>query len=892
MIVHDLSGVWPCRTGEGSSLVRLPGTLDESGVGHADLVAAPWHPDESLNDALAGADVIATRFTRRFTYEGAAVFTRTLTYAPPEGKRVFLQAERSRHLTLAVNGQVVQPLDPANLSSPYVFELTGLLTGKDEIALTCDNSYPGWPREDIVFSSAATDETQTNWNGVIGTLCLREEEPVFIRSLLAYPHGNLLDVCAEICADRAWQAEISLASDALAAPAKTHAGGQEGVTLVWLRDLPLAQNVRRWDEDEGNLYALTASFLGQEKTVSFGVRDFGAKDGHLTLNGRKIFLRGEANCAVFPETGHWPMTVSEWRAILSTYRGYGVNCVRFHSHCPPEAAFAAADEMGMLMQPELSHWNPRAAFQSPESRAHYRAELCGILRMLANHPSFVMLSLGNELHMGEGGQAFADSLLALARQTDPTRLYASGSNNHYGAKGENPADDFYSSFCYCEHGLRATSSPMVGWLNERYPDLRTDYAPAIREIRRHTDQPVISFEVGQYEVLPDFTQLEDFRGVTLPQNLRLIARKVEAAGLMPRWKNYVEATGELSLLCYRAEVEAALRTQGLSGISLLGLQDFPGQGTALVGMLCSHLKPKPYAFARPERFARFFTGVLPLVLLPRMTFTVRETLTADVRMANYGKRDLRGTPVWSLTGENLALRGTLPETNAARGGLTDLGTLRIPLADIQKASRLTLAISLCGHENSYSVWVYPDAAPVCPPNVHECRKLTDEALAVLQRGGTVYLAPDSTEEALPHSIKGQFSTDFWSVGTFPAQPGGMGQLIDTSHPIFKHFPTDSHTDWQWWPMASQRAVILPEELKDIRPIVTLMDSYAYLRPMAQMLECRVGKGRLLFSSLGLHNLMQYPEARALQRAIYGYLRSDCPWPAQEISLKEAVRFCG
>ena len=100
---------------------------------------------------------------------------------------------------------------------------------------------------------------------------------------------------------------------------------------------------------------------GSTRTVRFGVRDFRAEGGVLTLNGRRIFLRSEANCAVFPEEGHPPMTVERWREVLAVYRSYGVNCMRFHSHIPPEAAFAAADEMGMLMQPELSHWNPETA---------------------------------------------------------------------------------------------------------------------------------------------------------------------------------------------------------------------------------------------------------------------------------------------------------------------------------------------------------------------------------------------------------------------------------------------------------------------------------------------------------------------------------------------------
>ena len=886
MNAFDLSGTWRCETGEGCAPAQLPGTLDTNGIGHADLTAAPWHPDENVNDALASQDVIATRLTRRHTYEGAAVFTRALSFVPPVGKRVFLFCERTRRLSLRVNGQEVPPFLPASLSTPVLFELTGLLTGRDELALTCDNRYPGWPHDDIVFSSAATDETQTNWNGVIGELSLRVEEPVFIHALRVYPRGDALDVWLEISADRAFQTDVTVISDALAAPVSITAQGGPGFSSVALRGLPLRADVRRWDEGEGNLYALSASLGGVAKTVFFGVRTCCAQNGRFVLNGRPLFLRGETNCAVFPETGHPPTDVASWRHILAVYQSYGVNCVRFHSHCPPEAAFIAADETGMLMQPELSHWNPRNAFSSPESRAYYRAELEGVLCMLANHPSFVMLTLGNELHMNEDGQAFADSLLALARSIDPTRLYAAGSNNHYGAKGPNPADDFYAACCCRAHALRATSSPMTGWLNERCPDLRTDYAPAMRAIRAVSDQPVLSFEVGQYEVLPDFDELAAFRGVTRPDNLRLIRSRVEAASLLPRWRTYVEATGELALRCYRAEVEAALRTEGLSGLFLLGLQDFPGQGTALVGMMDSHLSPKPYAFAQPERFARFFTAVLPLVLLPCLTYTAGETLAADVRMANYGRQALEGVPVWTLEGGGVSLRGTLPCAHAACGAATDLGSISVPLDGIKKAARLTLTVSLCGHENSYDLWVYPDEPAVCPERVYECRTLDARALQVLQRGGRVFLAPDSTQEALPHSIRGQFSTDFWSVGTFPAQAGGMGLLIDAAHPVFASFPTDAHTDFQWWPMASRRAVILPEALQSLRPIVTLMDSYAYLRPMAQLLECRCGGGRLLFSSLGLHHLTQYPEARALLFSIYRYMGSEAFAPAQEAPVEE------
>ena len=372
-------------------------------------------------------------------------------------------------------------------------------------------------------------------------------------------------------------------------------------------------------------------------------------------------------------------------------------------------------------------------------------------------------------------------------------------------------------------------------------------------------------------MLPDFGEIAKYKGVTSPDNLRQMQNKMRRNGLEKEWARMVEATGESSLLCYRAEAEAALRTEGYSGISLLGLQDFPGQGTALVGMMDAHFEAKPYDFAKPERFAAFFRDALPLVLLEKYTYTAGESCKAQVKMANYGKRDLSGSLAWTLRGEDYERHGTLPQTTAPAGGLTGLGELDILLDGIIKPIKLTLTAEFCGIENTYPIWVYPEERPVCPDGVYECRAIDETAERILKEGGAVYLAPDSTAEALPNSIQAQFSPDFWSVCTFPHQAGGMGQLIDARHPIFRDFPTESYSEWQWWPMAVQRAMILPER---IDCIIAEMDSCVLLRPMAKLFECRCGNGRLLVSSLGLHQLTQYPEARALQAAIYRYLASD------------------
>ena len=946
----SLAGIWRATVDGFAGDIPIPGTLDEAGIGHRDA------------GGKETGEAIVTRLTRRFTFEGEARLSRTLDFELPGNVRAFVDVERARCLRLFIDGREVAPFEPPTLSTTQVFEVTGRVHRGAELVLLSDNSYPGLPRADILNASAATDETQTNWNGLLGEVALRTEGPVFIRALRVYPRDEVLDVRVDLSAARAYRGSLHITSDALAREAAVPVDVPPGEHEIKAR-LPIVGDVPRWDIGDGQLCEMAAvlrreasplgrceaSPLGEgvePKKVRFGLRRFGDDGtGRLALNGRRVFLRGETNCAVFPETGHPPMTVEAWLEMLETYRAYGVNLVRFHSWCPPEAAFEAADRLGMLMQPELSHWNPRDALESEAAWAYYRRELLQILREYANHPSFVMLTLGNELAAGDLGHRRMDELLALAREADDTRLYANGSNVHYGERGcdaklvlqgdaklvlqgdaklvlqgdaklvlqgdakpvlqGEPRSDFYTASTYFGAPLRGTMSGteasgggLGGHINGQYPSARINYDDVMARLRQAYAGPVFGFEVGQYEVLPDFDELEDFRGVTDPANLRRAQARVDECGLTPIWKDCVEATGELALLCYRAEVEAVLRTPGMSGLVLLGLQDFPGQGTALVGMLNSHLRPKPYGFARPERFAAFFRDELPLALLERYTWLNRETLHAEVAVANYGVGDLRGPVRWRLHGEGFDRAGVLATAVFPRGELTPAGTLEVALASIRQPTRLDLTLEVGDTANRYPVWVYdaklvlqgPDERVPCPEGVVVARSL-DQALPALAAGARVFLDPPA--DAPLRAVPCHFSTDFWSVGTFPCQSGTMGQYIDAAHPVFRReacsgayqashggrlpplrgrgFPTEKHTNWQWWPMANRPAVPVP---RGLRPIVAQLDSFTTLRPLAQLFECRVGPGRLLFSSMALRELTEYPEAQALLNAIYRYMESD------------------
>lgn len=877
----DLSGEYKLLIDGKIRNVNLPGTLDENCVGERELTAEKWHPDAATE--AVDTDVITTRFTRKHAYEGEVCFTRSFPFDKLEEKRYFVKVERARQLGFIFNGEHVAEYEKGTLSTPYEFEVTDLLKKENEIVFISSNTYKGLPVQSIKYSSAATNETQTNWNGLLGKIRLEERCSSFIKSVRVYPGETHLDVTVEIDSIEDCIAGLCLKSDAtdsVSRDVELH----KGINKIQFCNVPYKPHVKKWDEYEGNLYSMTVSSqLHEPMCVNFGIRTFSDDGkGHLSLNGRRIFLRSEANCCVFASSGHMPMAKDEWKKHFLLYKEYGVNCVRFHSHCPPEAAFVAADELGMLVQPELSNWDPQNALESDESLDYYTAELKSILETYANHPSFCMLTMGNELQAGNIGLERLAALVEWAQKADSTRLYAIASNAFYGQKGADDNSDFYTASNYYNCMLRGTNAGLEGHINNQYPNTLRDYCDTMEQIRKVYKKPVFSFEVGQYEVLPDFKELEKFSGVLDGTNLEYIRQKVKEKGFLQKWEKWVEASGELSLIAYREEVEAVLRTEQMSGISLLGLQDFPGQGTALVGMINSHFEPKPYDFAKPANFRAFFTDCLPLVKMDSYTFTVNASLDFNLCFANYSKEDAGGRITYSLDGVGEFCG---KEVVCKKGGLTELGSYTIPLNKIKTSGKYMLRVRVGDIENKYPVWIYTDEGYEVE-NVHICRAV-DEARIYLDKGENVLLSPPATEEEFPCSIKTHFTTDFWSCVTFPSQSGFMGICVDPEHPVFNKFPTDSHSDYQWWPLTNSRAMILPDY---IDPLFDVMDSFVKLRKLGFLLEAKCGNGKVILSSMGLLEKMQYPSVRAMAESICKYMESDKFNPVQSLSIEQLRGF--
>ena len=926
LAVINLAGAWAVSTGDGREFImKLPGTLDENNIGHRDtldpeadlLKSSDTEPEKNPLDRLLDEEgllfheetpekeehVIRTRYTRKYTYEGSVVITKTVTVKERPERRMFLEVERARSLELYIDGVPVPHFTEPTLATPHVFEVTGLMNGTHEVKLVSDNSYPGLPRESILSSNMASDDTATNWNGLLGYVRLREERDTFVSGITVRRENGALSVFLEIYAKEPGNASMKLESPVLTREYESSVVIKGEYSAFMVKGLPIRPDVLSWDEYEGNLYTFTVTLNGMEKTVRFGLRDFSSNvNGHILLNKRKIFLRGETNCASHPETSYPPMDEAAWTKIFALYKKCGVNLVRFKSHCPPEAAFSAADDAGILILPELSvgpvsvpegpETQARPQFADESAREYYRRELTEILKCYGNHPSFVMLAFGEDLLYDEETQNFAHELMDTARRMDPTRLYNSGMNASVPGAEFDAESDFISIASFNGVPLRG-ALPVTdkecpeGFLNTEYPNSLHDYQEPLQKLHAVCKKPVIGFENGQFEMLPDPNEIDLFTGFLEPEGLKLLVREIEDAGLLPNWVRWMETVGRSAAENYRAEVEAALRTKELSGLILFGLQDYPGRGNAPVGMLNTHMQKKRFKESDPKRIQAVFRDMLPMLLLDRYTYEYGETLKAKIVVANYGREELRMPVTLKVKGEQVLKTIELKEKRYPTGTVTLAGTIEFPLdfgeQTDHRAIPLDLIVKIGRTENTYRIFVYPYSIPICPEQVYETDMLDQTAVETLQNGGTVFFTPPATKEYLPGSVKTLYTSNIFNSVHYPESTGTMGQYIDRDHPLFADFPTDAGTDHPWWTMAVSRAVILPRRMKTI---VAELDDVRKLRPMAQLVEFRCMGGNVLLSSMGLKENMQYPEVRALLSSIYRYLESYDFSPSQEMRPEE------
>jgi hypothetical protein len=223
--------------------------------------------------------------------------------------------------------------------------------------------------------------------------------------------------------------------------------------------------------------------------------------------------------------------------------------------------------------------------------------------------------------------------------------------------------------------------------------------------------PVISHEIGQWCVYPDFDEIVKYRGALQAKNFEVFRDFLARAGMLHQARDFLLASGTLQALCYKEEIEAALRTPAFGGFQLLDLHDFPGQGTALVGVLDPFWNSKPYMTS--SRFRRFCGPTVPLARMAKRVWTSDEQFVADVEVSHFGPNALHAaTPRWSLMHDGkIVASNALTPCDVPTGALTQLGRVEARLADFTEARQLTFSVTLeAGEElfeNDWDIWVYP-----------------------------------------------------------------------------------------------------------------------------------------------------------------------------------------
>ncbi|WP_141501620.1 sugar-binding domain-containing protein [Paenibacillus luteus] len=886
----SLNGIWNVsldswgeNVGTFQTQIVLPGTLDEQGLGPT-------------------PEVSTDRLTRRHAYEGRARYEQTVII--PDGwlgKSILLRMERTRETELRIDGTLVGTSN--SLSTAQVYDISHFIgPGKHVITVTVDNRSGVMAWSSISNSHMATDHTQTNWNGILGEIELIAVDPIHMEHvrLHAQTDGTVIGkvlLRKTAGTDAAGQIRIQIMDINGNLQVEEHS-----ISFTMPKDtveteveftIQADQRLRLWDEFDPALYCLHLTLEGSlggksvadAQTYPFGIRTFLVKGTQFEVNGKKTMLRGKHDACVFPLTGYAPMDVESWMDVFRTAKSYGINHYRFHSWCPPEAAFEAADHLGIYLQPELPLWNPGTAFEDDDEWQYFTDEAFRILSAYGSHPSFVMFAWGNEL---AGSLNRMELLVEETRHYDPSKLYAIGSNNFF-IQAQAPRNSDYWTTFWTEgtwnvkkssyggkHVRGATPHSTRGFINNSPPSSRKDYQEEIS----HLPFPVIGHEVGQFQIHPSFAEISKYSGVLEPGLLARFRDQAVESGLLVQAGDFQAASGKLACLCYREEIEAVLRTPGMAGFQLLDLQDFPGQGGAFVGILDSFMDTK--GIIEPEEWKRFCSEVVPLVRLKSYVWTEGERIEARIEVANYGPTTLADHTVkWSIKSENEGhvTGGRFPNVVISQGEVGVAGTIELRVPPTKNAEKWVLRVSIEGTSycNEYALWVYPDRHEVqIPTGVFVSDAFDIWTLNALQQGRNVLLIP-SAHASFGHGPKGTFIPDFWCYPMFKKYdpPGTLGILCDPAHPSLSDFPTSSHAEWQWWHlMKNSRAIVLDEAGPDYRPIVQVIDNVARQQKLGILFEAKVGNGNLMICSIDLWSQQDRPEAQQLLYSLLHYCNSE------------------
>jgi hypothetical protein len=894
--VRDLAGIWHFRMdprdagvgerwflGRFEDTVHLPGSMAENRRGEpvtvdtkwvGGIVDRSWFTEERYAPYRKPGNIkLPFWLTPSYVYYGAAWYQRDIDIPPGwSGRRIVLSLERAHWETRVWIDSAAAGMRNS-LAVPHEYDVTGFLRpGRHTLTIRVDNRI----REIDVGgnSHSITDHTQTDWNGIIGRIELRSGSPVYIEDLSVFPDAGagVFTIVARLrnTTGRPQRGEMTFRA--------VLAGSGEGRlvttrqfipadTLTVMNWYPVGEHALLWDEFHPNLYELSAGWRGEdtaqqdERRVISAFRDFRVSGTGFTINGRPLFLRGTLDWVLFPLTGYPSTLEKDWDHIFDAVRAHGLNHVRFHSWCPPEAAFSSADRHGLYLQVECGAWCI-VGDGGPVDRWLYE-ESGRIVSAFGNHPSFCMMAYGNE-PSGKNMNRYLGDFVSYWKHRDSRRVYTAGAGWPV-----IPESDYLS---IDKARIQVWGMGLTSLINRDPPSTRFDFRDTVCSY----DRPLVAHETGQWCAYPDFREIPRYTGVLRAGNYEIVRDDLESKGMGDLDSLFVQASGKLQALCYKADIEAALRTPGLAGFQLLGLHDFPGQGTAPVGVLNVFSEGKGYI--RPEEFREFCSPTVPLARMDRLIFLNTQKFSADVEVAHFGDAPIQGcVPAWTITGAGgvMIVSGNCPGRDIPLGGGIPLGHVSVNLRKFHAPGEYLFTVTVGSWKNSWKFWVYAAQLPAPGDSgLLITQTLDRHAASFLEGGGRVLLTlrKGSVRPGRGGDIALGFSSIFWNTAWTRGQaPHTLGILCDPAHPAFASFPTSCHTDFQWWDALTHAQAMIIDSLPGIAPLIRVIDDWNRNRPLALAFEARVGKGTLIVCSIDLlTDREKRPEARQLLSSLASY----------------------
>ena len=872
---------WHTRTFD--EQIELPGTLQEQGFGNEITAQTPWMGRlydkawalraEHQKYGQPGNVKVPFWLQPDRQYTGTAWYQRTITIPRTwSGRRAVVSFERVQwSSTVWLNDKRIGFDD--GLSAPHIYDLGVLKPGDYRLTVRVDNRMLYNIRED---AHSITDSTQTNWNGLVGDLTVTSTSPVWLDDVRVFTDIRKKNVRLDIRIGNLTGKDgkgTLTAGDVLVPVQWTPDGATAQLTV------PLGDDAELWDEFNPALHRLTLQLKGDnaDDTQHFvaGLREIKTADAKFFINDRLTFFRGTHEGCQFPLTGYPPTDVESWRNVLKVCKAYGLNHMRFHSWCPPGAAFIAADELGMYLQPECSNWGQFA--RDGQLVEWLSRETEKLVKAYGNHPSFVLFSTGNE-----PAGPWEEPLLKWCRdwkQRDNRRIYASQTGRFFGQRpGPVPDIDYLIAIRIGSYMFRGDTA----WHGR-------DFARSLEG----TNYPVISHETGQWCAFPDFSEMPKYTGKLKPKNFEIFRESLAEKGMLHQAREFLIASGKLQLACYKEEIEALLRTPGMGGFQLLDLHDYPGQGTALVGVLNVFWESKGYV--TPEQFRRFCDVTVPLARMRQAIYTADESLAIDVEIAHFGPAPLTDTqPIWKIidtAGKTIA-SGQFEKKTIPLGNGIQLGTVRTPLSAFAAPQQYRLVVGLAGTtvENDWPFWVYPENVETKTPDDILVTREFNAAASRLAEGGKALWSPRYNDLRWDCPPVGRLPI-FWNRLMGPGWERFLGLLCDPKHPALSDFATNAHYEWQWQDVTRPycRAINMDTLPGELVPIVQMIDDWNRNYKLGLVFECRVGKGRLLVCAADLEaDLDKRPVARQLRHSLFSYMAGEAFNPSVTVS-EEALR---